>query len=553
MGQFQRKKSRHHWLRSLILRWKIVWGTDDGRWRSSGFAGRPVGDPRKGLSYRPRFSSGDAARTSAVSPAKHPKPAYPLAKQKGTRYPISAIAPSDRPVSFPMKNAKRSRSRTRRRQRDFSPEPLHLVSPESNREMDQTSPDPNTISQDVTPLSSAPTGLPSPRRSGNRARWSPTGLRSSRQPRTPFGIFTLYAIRLLIVGVGLGVIAGSLLTALDPASHTSVAASEAKPDATDPSSQSVSTHPTTTAKPLTAQRTALQVTTEMQPLKQDVQALIAQQTDLVPGIFILDLDTGSYLDINGKQVFPTASMIKVPILVAFFQDVDAGKIRLDEQLTMRADLIASESGNMQYLPVGSKFTALETASEMIRISDNTATNMIIDRLGGVNVLNQRFQSWGLTDTKISNVLPDLEGTNISSPRDFVKLLALVSQGDLISLRSRDRCLSILRTPVTDTLLPKGLGEGATIAHKTGDIGSLVGDVGLIDMPSGKRYLAAVMVKRPYNDSRAQELIRQISRATYQYLQSSVHQSERNSPGVLPVNNVAIDATPPQPTSMSLQD
>jgi beta-lactamase class A len=355
------------------------------------------------------------------------------------------------------------------------------------------------------------------------------------------------------VGVGLGVIAGSLLTALDPASHTSVAASEAKPDATDPSSQSVSTHPTTTAKPLTAQRTALQVTTEMQPLKQDVQALIAQQTDLVPGIFILDLDTGSYLDINGKQVFPTASMIKVPILVAFFQDVDAGKIRLDEQLTMRADLIASESGNMQYLPVGSKFTALETASEMIRISDNTATNMIIDRLGGVNVLNQRFQSWGLTDTKISNVLPDLEGTNISSPRDFVKLLALVSQGDLISLRSRDRCLSILRTPVTDTLLPKGLGEGATIAHKTGDIGSLVGDVGLIDMPSGKRYLAAVMVKRPYNDSRAQELIRQISRATYQYLQSSVHQSERNSPGVLPVNNVAIDATPPQPTSMSLQD
>jgi beta-lactamase class A len=60
-----------------------------------------------------------------------------------------------------------------------------------------------------------------------------------------------------------------------------------------------------------------------------------------------------------------------------------------------------------------------------------------------------------------------------------------------------------------------LGAGATIAHKTGDIGSLVGDVGLVDMPNGKRYVAVAMVKRPHNNSEAKELIRQISRAVYQ--------------------------------------
>ncbi|NJM77207.1 MAG: serine hydrolase, partial [Acaryochloridaceae cyanobacterium RU_4_10] len=74
---------------------------------------------------------------------------------------------------------------------------------------------------------------------------------------------------------------------------------------------------------------------------------------------------------------------------------------------------------------------------------------------------------------------------------------------------------------TDTLLPQGLGKGATIAHKTGDIGSVVGDAGLIEIPNGQRYVATVMVKRPHNDPRAQELIRQISRVTYQALSQPI--------------------------------
>ena len=66
------------------------------------------------------------------------------------------------------------------------------------------------------------------------------------------------------------------------------------------------------------------------------------------------------------------------------------------------------------------------------------------------------------------------------------------------------------------MLPKGLGLGATIAHKTGTIGSLLADVGLVDMPTGKRYIVAVMVKRPHNDASAEELIRKISRTAYDY-------------------------------------
>ena len=252
-------------------------------------------------------------------------------------------------------------------------------------------------------------------------------------------------------------------------------------------------------------------------LEAKMRAITQEQPDLIPGVFVADLDTGAYAEINGRQKFATASMIKVPVLVAFFQEVDAGTIQLGEMLTMRADLVAPHAGDMQYLPVGTQFSALETAQEMIRISDNTATNMLIDRLGGIAALNERFQRWGIPTTQINAWLPDLEGTNIASPQDLVTLMALVEKGELVSMRSRDRILEILRTPVTNTLLPQGLGEGATIAHKTGDIGSLVGDVGLIDMPNGKRYLAAMMVQRPFNDNRAQEMIRQLSRVTYDHL------------------------------------
>jgi beta-lactamase class A len=362
---------------------------------------------------------------------------------------------------------------------------------------------------------------------------------------------TLVAVRLIILGIGLGVITGSLLSALDPA-YQSIAATDRssgfKPAPLDLNTQKLSSD--TLAPSLPKGASTLSLSQEMTVLKQDVQALAAQQAGLTPGAFILDLDTGAYLDIAGDRVFATASMIKIPVLVAFFQDVDAGKIRLDEELVMRQDLVATEAGSMQYLPVGTKFTALETATEMIRISDNTATNMLIDRLGGIEALNERFKTWGLDYTEINDWLPDLAGTNVSTPRDFVKLMALLNQGGLLSVRSRDRCLSILRTPITDTLLPRGLGEGATIAHKTGDIGSLVGDVGLIDMPNGKRYLAAVMVERPHNDGRAQELIRQISHLTYKFLATTPPASEQSSPTLSPVDNIATEAEPDSPAIMS---
>ncbi len=257
--------------------------------------------------------------------------------------------------------------------------------------------------------------------------------------------------------------------------------------------------------------------TEMAGLRPQVQALMARYKSLSSGMFFLDLDTGNYLDIHGERVFPAASTIKLPILVAFFQDLDAGRVSLDETLVMRPDLMTGGSGVMQDDPAGTRFTALETVNKMITISDNTATNMIIDRLGGIAKLNRRFRSWGLQDTVMHHMLADLRGTNTTSSKDMVRLLALLADEKLLSPSSHEQVLDILRHTTIKTLLPAGLGPGATIANKTGDIGFLIGDAGIISMPNGKRYLAGIFVRRPYDDPKGRDFIRQVSRLVYSYL------------------------------------
>ena len=151
---------------------------------------------------------------------------------------------------------------------------------------------------------------------------------------------------------------------------------------------------------------AMRTGSEMSAIKPQIESAIEQYKSLSAGMFFLDLDTGDYLDIKGDRVFPAASTIKLPILIAFYQDVDAGKVSLDETLVMKRDLVASGSGTMQDEPDNTRFSIKETVDKMITISDNTATNMIIERLGGIAKLNERFRSWGLADTRIRNWLGD---------------------------------------------------------------------------------------------------------------------------------------------------
>jgi beta-lactamase class A len=336
---------------------------------------------------------------------------------------------------------------------------------------------------------------------------------------TPMARTLLYALRLLIIGVGIGAIVGTMLSILDPATRLNSAGISPNIIASESDSQKNSSQ---------TKAYGLSLSTEITTLKTRLENLVSEYPSMTPGVLFVDIESGAYADINASETFSAASTIKFPILVAFFQDVDAGKIRLDEVLTMEKKMMVGGSGDMQNQPVGTKYKALEVADKMMTISDNTATNMLIARLGGMEVLNQRFRSWGLTVTQLNNWLPDIKGTNTTTPKELANLITILHQGNLVTTRSRDRIFEIMLRNERRHLLPAGLGEGATIAHKTGNIGSMVGDVGLVNLPSGRQYIAATLIKRPRNDESAEKLIRSISRAGYREFNNSNPTNTTNS-------------------------
>jgi len=315
----------------------------------------------------------------------------------------------------------------------------------------------------------------------------------------------LYVAQLSFVGVGLSAIAGTVLSMWTP-SKGDLSASQADGSSPGLESQTVAAR----------WSPELSLGQELTTLETSLQQLAAQYPGLTPGVSVVDVATGDYVAMSEMTAFPAASTIKIPILVAFFRAVDAGKVRLDEPLTMEAQHVAEGSGVMQYDEPGMQYPALEVALLMITQSDNTATNMLIDRLGGIDRLNAQFREWGLTETTLRERLPDLEGTNTTTPQELAKLLGQIERGELVSMRSRDRMFRIMERTVNDALLPQGLGEGASIAHKTGNLRSVLADAGSIDAPNGKRYIAVMLVRRPDEDERAADLIREMSAMVYDH-------------------------------------
>jgi beta-lactamase class A len=490
----------------------------------------------RGLSRRERrqqqreglTTNGPAAGTSPRSPGSPPardRSIIPL--DAARRHSSPQHSPSRFASSSPVQQniqSSRTAAASRSTEHPIRRAPIdRSVARSVNRAVASNSPQPN-----------APT--PIRRRSASHSVGKKPGQRQGVKEKSSRSFSMLafvQGMRLVILGVGVWAIAGTILAMSNPQMRPE----QSSYALTDESQQDSAYAQGLVPGAANSTATRFQISGQpMTDLLQQVTPITSGLPDLVPGIFVVDLDNGDYLSLNGESSFSAASMIKMPILVAFLQDVDAGKIRLDQQVTMLEGDIVGEAGEMQFDGAGTQYTALETAANMIITSDNTATNMIIRELGGIEVLNQRFRSWGLQQTVLRNLLPDLEGTNETSARELSHLIARVSEGELLSMKSRDRFMDIMQRTLANGLLPATLGQGATIAHKTGDIGSLLGDTGLVDMPNGKRYAITVMVKRPHNDDRAFELIRQISGVTYEYLNQRPNQLPATSNPIEPSNS-----------------
>ena len=341
--------------------------------------------------------------------------------------------------------------------------------------------------------------------------------------------------RLMLMGVGLGLLTGSLLRWFGPdvRRQTFTLPSWLESQIGYSSGSKDGSQPTSTAQPKLVDQ-SFQPTTEIKALSNRWREIAATQKDLVASAYLLILDDGRYAQLDANRPMPAASSIKTPVLLASLERIDAQDLYWNEPLELTEDLVGGGAGWMASRPVGSRFPTYEVATEMIRISDNSATNLLIERAGGQQVLNERFRSLGLPATVINNWLPDLDGTNTTSAHDLSRSIALVDSGDLLSQRSRDLFRQVMETSVTNTLLPTGLMQGLggaqgepdsslarkgyRVLNKTGDIGIAYADAGLIEMPDGRRAVAGFLVKGPFNDPRSTNLIRAMAKAMAPHLQ-----------------------------------
>jgi len=256
------------------------------------------------------------------------------------------------------------------------------------------------------------------------------------------------------------------------------------------------------------------LTSVMPRLTARLKYLAALSPQIEPGIFIYDYSSGRYVDINADKEFSTASMIKIPILLQLFRRVDAGLIDLNDRMTLTKYYITEGSGLLQYRPLGMQLPVLNLAQRMIQESDNTATNMILSSIGGVNDFNRAIKLWGFSKTSMSNWLPDLDGTNVAQPRDFGKLLYNIDNPDFLSLQSRAKIVDIMSNVKNRFLIQAGLPDYVQFIHKTGDIGRMLGDAGIVILPDGRKYIIVIMVKRQWNSYAAKQFIIDASKVTY---------------------------------------
>ncbi|WP_225322996.1 serine hydrolase [Synechococcus sp. RSCCF101] len=330
-------------------------------------------------------------------------------------------------------------------------------------------------------------------------------------------------LRLAVLGVGLGVLTGSGLKLMAPHWQARSGADAGSTDAGQGNEPQ-----TVRALPEGLPSGRFETSSELSAISERWRTLAAAQPDLKASGFLLILDDGRYAQLAAGEPRSAASSIKTPILLAALEGIDAGSQRWDAPLTMDQEVIGGGAGWMASKPVGTRFPLHEAATEMIRVSDNTATNLVIRAAGGQEAVNRRFQDLGLTATVVNNWLPDLEGTNTTSTRDLARTLALVDTGERLSPRARDLFKEVMATSRTNTLLPagllKGLGggggnvddalmaKGVSVYNKTGDIGIAYADAGLIHLPDGRRAVAAFMVEGPFNDPRSTDLIRAMAAA-----------------------------------------
>ena len=240
--------------------------------------------------------------------------------------------------------------------------------------------------------------------------------------------------------------------------------------------------------------------------KPKIEELIAGQTGDF-GIFIKSVNDPEELKLGEDKIMTAASVIKLPVLIVYYQAVDSGKIDPEEEYVLQeADRWEYGTGSLQYQPAGTKYTYKEIAQLVANQSDNMGAEVLIKKLGGYAKAQQLVNKLGLTKTNLrENEMTTAEAGNL-----FLQL----AQGKLLKPASREELFNNLTKTINEDRLPVGVPDAVRVVHKFGSEAGMVNDCGLVE--SKNPYVICILTTG-VNSGEAEPLLPQISAAAWNWL------------------------------------
>lgn len=256
----------------------------------------------------------------------------------------------------------------------------------------------------------------------------------------------------------------------------------------------------------------------MPVLEQSLNDLAAAYPQVTPSVYVLDFETGNYVNIDADKSYATASIIKIPVLINLLRAVDKGLISLNEKMPLTNYYRTEGSGSLQFKAENSVYKIDDLARLMITESDNSSTNMIVSKLGSMADINSAMLNWGLKNSYMKTWLPDLDGTNRSTAKEIATMLYNIEENEnFLSAESKQKIYDYMGHVHNNRLIHAGLGSGAVFYHKTGDIGKMLGDAGIVIAPNGKKYIVVILANRPHNSVLGKDYIVKASEIIYNYM------------------------------------
>jgi len=218
----------------------------------------------------------------------------------------------------------------------------------------------------------------------------------------------------------------------------------------------------------------------------------------VAGVYVRDLDGGYGYGVRPDEQYFSASIIKVPVMVAVYRKVERGELEFSQQVEIKEDDWAAGAGWLQWKEAGTRQTVGDLLVLMMTQSDNVAANALIRLVGGADHVNEVSRTLGAEDTllyqKVSSergAVPTLD--NRTTPRDMAAILQKIADGEAASEKSCGYMIDLMHMDELDWWLDAGLPASVDAANKAGWLYKVYGDVGIVEYQD-HRYVVAILSK-----------------------------------------------------------